>query len=100
MSTGEVGVLRLTALFTWEDDTFVALCPELDIATHGDSLEEAKDMLRDALEGFFEVAKPEEIERRLNSQPFVLPLHISGVSSATLQCRTSRTEAPLAVAVG
>jgi len=47
---------RLTALIEREGDGFVALCPELDIASQGDSLEEARDNLREALELFFETA--------------------------------------------
>ena len=92
--------MELTAVITWEEDTFVALCPELDIATHGDTLDEAKEMLADALQGFFAVARPEEIERRLSGEPLVLPLRISGVPAAALQCCSSRTEPALAVAVG
>ena len=43
---------RLTALIHREDETYVALCPELDIASQGDSIEEARDNLREALELF------------------------------------------------
>jgi predicted RNase H-like HicB family nuclease len=56
---------RLTALIEREGDGFVALCPELDIASQGDSIEHARDNLRVALELFFEAASAEEVERRL-----------------------------------
>jgi predicted RNase H-like HicB family nuclease len=43
----------------------VALCPELDIASQGDTVESAKANLIEALELFFESAEPSEITRRL-----------------------------------
>lgn len=56
--------LRLTAIIEREDEGFVSLCPELDIASQGDSIEEARANLTEALTLFFEAASPEEIERR------------------------------------
>jgi predicted RNase H-like HicB family nuclease len=55
---------RLTALIEREGDGYVALCPELDIANQGDSIEQARESLREALEMFFEEASAEEIDRR------------------------------------
>jgi len=52
---------RLTAVIRREGDGFVALCPELDIASQGDTIEAARDNLREALELFFECASPEEV---------------------------------------
>ena len=59
---------RLTALIEREEDGFVALCPELDIASQGESIEQARDNLREALELFFETALQEEIDRRLSGE--------------------------------
>ncbi len=53
---------RLTAVIHREDDGFVAFCPELDIASQGNSIQDARDQLREALELFFECASPSEIE--------------------------------------
>lgn len=58
--------IQLTAIIEREGDGYVALCPELDIASQGDSVPEARDNLREALELFFEVASDTEIERRLH----------------------------------
>ena len=55
---------RLTDIIEREGDGFVALCPELDIASQGDSVPEARDNLKEALELFFEVAPRSEIARR------------------------------------
>jgi len=62
---------RLTAIIEREGDGYVALCPELDIASQGDSLEEARANLVEALTLFLEAADPSEIERRLDSELFV-----------------------------
>jgi predicted RNase H-like HicB family nuclease len=47
------------------------LCPELDIASQGDSVEQALDNLQEALELFFETASTQDIEQRLRGEVFV-----------------------------
>jgi predicted RNase H-like HicB family nuclease len=47
---------QFTAIIEREDDWYVALCPELDIASQGTTIEEARDNLIEALELFFETA--------------------------------------------
>ena len=37
-----------------ENDVFVALAPELNVSSFGETIEEAKKSIREALEGFFE----------------------------------------------
>lgn len=59
---------QLTALIERKGDGYVALCPELDIASQGDTVEEARRNLVEALEGFFEVADPSEVANRLYRQ--------------------------------
>lgn len=54
----------MTTIIEREDDLFVALCPELDIASQGKSVAEAERNLAEALELFFEVASPSEIQDR------------------------------------
>jgi predicted RNase H-like HicB family nuclease len=58
-------IRQLTAFIEREADGYVALCPELDIASQGESVEEARSNLKEALELFFEVAPAEEVARRL-----------------------------------
>ena len=55
-----------TAIIQAEGDEFVALCPELDIASQGQSIEEARDNLREAVELFCECASESEIADRLS----------------------------------
>jgi predicted RNase H-like HicB family nuclease len=62
---------RLTAVIEREEDGYVALCPELDIASQGATVEEARNNLREALELFFDTASPEEIQQRLHEEVYV-----------------------------
>ena len=68
---------RLTAIIEREGDGYVALCPELDIASQGDSIEQARDNLREALELFFEAASPDEVARRLSGEVFVTQVEVA-----------------------
>jgi predicted RNase H-like HicB family nuclease len=68
---------RLTALIEREGDGYVALCPELDIASQGDSIEQARENLREALELFFEEASAEEIDRRFSDDMFVTQIEVA-----------------------
>lgn len=65
-----------TALVQREGDGWVALCPELDVASQGDSVEEAKANLREAVELLFEAASPEEVEERLHAETYLSPLEV------------------------
>lgn len=69
---------KLTAIIEREEEGYVALCPELDIASQGDSIEEAKDNLKEALELFFETASPAEIGQRLHDEIYITHLEIAG----------------------
>ena len=61
--------IQLTAIIEREGDGYVALCPELDIASQGDSVPKARENLKEALELFFEAAPDSEVERRHSSGP-------------------------------
>jgi predicted RNase H-like HicB family nuclease len=67
---------RLTAIIERADDGFVALCPELDIASEGESIEEARANLIDALTLFFETASPSEVARRFHHEVFVTQVEV------------------------
>ena len=54
----------LTAIVEREGTGYVALCPEVDVASQGDTVAQARANLEEALSLFFEFASPEEIERR------------------------------------
>ncbi|HXG92926.1 MAG TPA: type II toxin-antitoxin system HicB family antitoxin [Blastocatellia bacterium] len=69
--------MQLTALIQREDDAYVALCPELDIASQGDTVEEARENLVEAVELFLEAADPTELERRLRAEIYVTRLEVA-----------------------
>lgn len=54
----------------------MALCPELDIASQGETVETARRNLIEALELFFESADPTEVARRLHSEVFVTSVEV------------------------
>jgi predicted RNase H-like HicB family nuclease len=60
-----------TAIIEKEGDLYAALCPELDVASQGATVEEAVSNLREATELFLECADPQEIKRRLRTDVFV-----------------------------
>ena len=68
---------QLTAIIEREGNGYVSLCPELDIASQGDNIEQARENLREALELFFESASPEEITQRLHGEVCVTQLEVA-----------------------
>jgi predicted RNase H-like HicB family nuclease len=66
-----MAVHSYTAIVEKEGDLYVALCPELDVASQGASIEQATANLKKAVELFLECADPEEIERRQHSEVYV-----------------------------
>jgi predicted RNase H-like HicB family nuclease len=55
---------HFTAIIEREDQGYVALCPELDIASQGETVEQARDNLTEAVELFLECADESEIQSR------------------------------------
>jgi predicted RNase H-like HicB family nuclease len=67
----------LTAIIERENDGYVSLCPELDIASQGDTIDEARNNLKEALELFFETASAEEIQSRLHGEIYVTQVEVA-----------------------
>jgi len=59
---------QFTAVIEKEGDGYVSLCPELDIASQGETVEEAAANLKEAVELFFENASIKEIKQRLHEE--------------------------------
>ncbi len=68
---------RLTAIIQAEGTGYVSLCPELDIASQGETIEDARNNLRESLELFFECASPSEIEQRWTGEIFVTQVEVA-----------------------
>lgn len=70
-------IRRVTAIIEREGDGYVSLCPELDIASQGDTIEGARANLQEALALFFETASPTEIEDRFHREVYVTQLDVA-----------------------
>ena len=69
---------RPFAATVWrEGKWYVSQCLELDIASQGDSVEAARENLREALQLFFECASPEEVGRRLAGEVYITHVEVA-----------------------
>jgi predicted RNase H-like HicB family nuclease len=68
---------QFTAVIQQEGKWFVALCPELDVASQGKTVEQARKNLTEAVELLLEVASPSELKRRLHRQTYVTQLEVA-----------------------
>ena len=66
---------RLTAIIEREGEGYVALCPETDVASQGDT--EARDNLKEALELFFDTATAAEIRSRIEHEVYVTNIEVT-----------------------
>jgi len=67
-----------TAVLEREGDTYVALCPELDVVSQGKSVEEAQANLREAVELFLETASELEVKERLHTEIYITRFEVNG----------------------
>ncbi len=68
---------RLTAIIEREGNGYVALCPDVDVASQGDTVDEARDNLKEALELFFETASVTEIFQRFHDEVYVTHVEVA-----------------------
>ena len=68
---------QLTAIIEKKDSAYTALCPELDIASQGESIEKARNNLQQAVELFLETADSAEVKRRLHDEIFITVLEVA-----------------------
>jgi len=59
-----------------EGEGYVANCPELDVASQGETVEEARDNLVEAIALLLETADRSEIESRLSSDVFITQVEV------------------------
>ena len=67
----------LTGIIEKEGDGYVALCPEVDVASQGETVGAARKNLTEALELFFECASTEEIKERLSGEMYITPIEVA-----------------------
>ena len=61
MQTVTISIIR-------DEDMFVSHCLDYDIASQGNTKQEARDNIREAVSLFLEVASPDEVHRRLSQR--------------------------------
>lgn len=66
----------LTAVIERDGDGYIAICPEFDIASQGNTVEEARSNLTEALTLFFETADASEIDRRSQREVFITQVEV------------------------
>lgn len=67
----------VTAIIEREGSGYTSLCPEFDVASQGDSIEEARANLIESLELFFECASETEIEERFHDEVLITQVQIA-----------------------
>lgn len=70
-------IQHLTAIIEREDDMYVALCPQLDIASQGKTVDAARKNLEEAISLFFETASPGEIQSRTHAEVYVTNIEVA-----------------------
>ena len=68
---------QLTVIIEREDNGYVAFCPEVDVASQGTTVDEARVNLKEALELFFETASTSEIQQRLHDEVYVTHVEVA-----------------------
>ena len=66
-----------TAIIEREDDGYVATCPDLEIASQGETVAEARANLSEAIELFLETASATVIKRRLGSEIYITQIEVA-----------------------
>lgn len=66
-----------TAIIEREGGRYVALCPELDIASQGSSIENALDNLKEAVAFFLVTVDPQELKKRRREHVVVTQFQVS-----------------------
>ena len=67
---------HLTAIVEREGGGYVALCPEVDVASQGDTVAAARDSLAEAVALFFQTAPAGEIDRCLRGEVYVTQIEV------------------------
>jgi len=68
---------QLTAIVEREGDGYVTLWPDVDVASQGATVDEARNNVKEALELFFETASAAELKQRLHSEVYVTHVEVA-----------------------
>jgi len=77
--------ITLTLEVEREDDQYVSFCPELDVSSYGDTVEEALQHLRDAVALYLETIEQDgELERVFRERGIDVSAHTDSSRQMTL----------------
>ena len=68
---------KFSAIIEKEGKWYVALCPELDVASQGKTMEDSLKNLKEAVELYLETASPAELRSAGKSTPFITTLEVA-----------------------
>jgi predicted RNase H-like HicB family nuclease len=68
---------QLPCIIEQEGDSYVSLCPQIDIASQGNSVKEARKNLVEAIELFLEIASQKEILAKAYSEIYVTQIKVA-----------------------
>ena len=91
--------MNFTTTIAAEGDGYIALCPELDVVSQGDSIDEASANLREAVDLLMEIADWSEVKRRLRARGIVVPL-IADIHFSPAAALEAHTRMPHYIAHG
>jgi predicted RNase H-like HicB family nuclease len=77
-------VRQLPAIIEKEGDGYVALCPDVDVASQGATIDESRRNIQEALELFFETASPQEIQAQLHEEVYVTHVTVHNFATSHL----------------
>jgi predicted RNase H-like HicB family nuclease len=69
--------MQFTAVVHRGEKCYVGYCPELEVVSQGETVEEARRNLGEAVELFLECADQREIEGRLHRETYISPLEVT-----------------------
>ena len=92
--------LHLTAVIRSEDDQYVSLCPELGVASCGDTPDEARSMLKEALELYLAHTPIEEYDYLFDGESVSVPVTVTGLPSEPCGGRAEHTAPCPEVVIG
>ncbi len=67
----------MTMVIEREGDGYSALCPEVDVASQGETIAEARANLKEAVELFLETASPAEISDRWHGEVYISSMEVA-----------------------
>ena len=68
---------HLTAIVEREGEGYVAVCPQVDVASQGLIVGEARENLAEALTLFVETASANDIDQRLRGEIYVTQIEVA-----------------------